>query len=266
MPFDAKFGKATYAFGSYSAVHSLVRGPEAELSCSSAAACMVTSQDGQTARWNGSRWIKEPRIPGGDGPNRIACAAATRCFVIHQDGGSGQAQIATFNGLSWSEAAFNNDGQVLINIQCANSTYCLILGNDGDVWTWAGRRWSAARGVTVSDEQSQTDPIEWISCAPGPLCMGVGTTGGGVALDRGHGFAGTSLPALRGGPACGTASFCLVSELTSGPEVPATFDGVRIKPAPAAAAALHGPVLACGAHLCLNSPNLGDKVTIYRAS
>jgi hypothetical protein len=266
IPFNGKFGKAGYAFGSYSAVHAPVRGPGALLACSAAVSCMAASQDGQTAMWNGSGWSVRPRINGGS-VTSLACASSNRCFAITADGAAGQAMLATFNGRAWTQAAFNNDGQVLTQIQCASAAYCLMLGNDGDVWTWAARHWSPARTVTVADAQSQHDPISSMSCAPGPFCLGVGSVGGGVAIDRGRGFIGSSVPALRGNPACGTASFCLVSRLSSGPIAPAIFNSKSVRPVPAAAAVFRDGTtfLACGDRLCLNSPFPSDEVVIYRA-
>lgn len=239
------------------------------LSCSSAHFCMAIGQEYGFYTWDGSSWQEGGGVPGevvSGGIGALSCPSDGRCFAIGEDGEQGSASMLSFAGGRWSSSPFDDDGQLLTQVSCASADYCQLLGNDGDVFTFDGKSWSAASSATVSDQQEANDSMASISCASGPLCLGAGHLGGAVLVDRGDGF-----EALAGAPelldvepgACGSASFCLVTPLSS--RRFESFDGKSFKAVAQPPGSPELGYLSCTSEeVCMASVTETDEVLIFR--
>jgi hypothetical protein len=240
------------------------------LSCSSSHFCLALTRSNTYLIWDGSRWSNEMPVPGGTGaagPNGLECPTDGRCLLIGDDGSDGQGSVINYTNGHWATVSVNPGNNILNELACASANYCYLVGNSGDVLLFNGATWSQPIALSVSDSQGSQDQIDSVACAPGPLCIGAGNLGGGMVIDRGHGFA--PLPgvpqALDAGPNdCGSATFCSI--WPSGPTLSfGYFDGQRYVSANPPPDVQRSTWACTPDRVCVASVAHSDKVLTYRA-
>ena len=163
-------------------------------SCAVPGSCVVTTQTGFVATWQGGRWSGVQLLPDVlDGPERpqatatttvngtppfpsISCPSTKFCMLVDRHGGawyySGEAWSLSAAGMGVSgDAASVTAANTLLSLSCASATFCTAVDASGGAYTFTPTGWSAPDQVTAGNALST------VSCPVVGWCVAGGDDG-----------------------------------------------------------------------------------------
>jgi len=162
----------------------------------------------------------------------VSCTSPSFCMAVGDSKPPPVSYYAvTWNGSTWSkptnmEPKHDYQANIETIVSCVSSSFCEASGGEGNLLTWDGSRWSAAKGGTLSDPFPL---FTYVSCTSRSFCMAVRTEEDAYYVLRWNGASWSPPGRLRSpygqllAVSCPTVSFCMTTGFYQDPDDEASY-------------------------------------------